>query len=192
VTGDPDVGLMERASEEGLVLAYLLKPVRPEQLRSAVLLAHARLRQMRLLRDEADTHAQALADRRVVEQAKWLVGRETKANEAESYRALHRAASERRERLADFCQAVLDGGPTGAGLRAAAAHLPDGCVHAAARRLIQRTLGLPDGEGERELRACAAAMRLSHANFGRRILASESPAELMGPALSHHEAGAGT
>jgi DNA-binding NarL/FixJ family response regulator len=30
VTGDPDVGLMERASEEGLVLAYLLKPVRRE------------------------------------------------------------------------------------------------------------------------------------------------------------------
>ena len=69
ISGYHDAEFIRRA-EENHVLAYLIKPVQDADLATAIAIAYGRFEEFQALRREAADLRQALADRKVIEQAK--------------------------------------------------------------------------------------------------------------------------
>ena len=91
--------LIERAAGAG-VMAYLLKPLRPEELPPALDLAIARFQEIRDLR-------QRLESRKLIERAKGLLMTRRGLTEDEAFHTLRRAAMNRRRSMAQIAQAVI-------------------------------------------------------------------------------------
>lgn len=92
------------------VFGYLLKPVDKNDLRVAIGVAVqcsavGSFRQRRIAQLE-----QNLANRRIVEQAKWLMVEKHRLNEAQAHERLQRAARDRRQQLVEIAQAVIASG----------------------------------------------------------------------------------
>lgn len=101
---DPE--LIERA-EADHVLAYLVKPIGKAALAPAIGLAMRRFAELRELRKEAADLRQALADRKVIEQAKGLLMKVTGIDERAAFRRLQELASDKNQKLIDAAAAVL-------------------------------------------------------------------------------------
>lgn len=95
-TGD---ALVERARAAG-VMAYLLKPLRAEELSPALDLAIARFRETRAL-------AQRLEDRKVIERAKGALMSRYGLTEEDAFRRLRRAAMDSRRPMIEVARALL-------------------------------------------------------------------------------------
>jgi response regulator NasT len=108
ITGDRDLDLVRRALEEH-VLAYLVKPVEPEQLASSLLVAWARFEELRHLSDENASLRQSLHNRKIIERAKGVLMKRHRWPEGEAFRRLQRAAMNQRTSMADLAQAILNG-----------------------------------------------------------------------------------
>ena len=83
--------LVSRAVEAG-VFGYLVKPFREEDLVPAIAAARARHAELEALRDEAESLAEALATRKVVERAKGLLMEREGLTEQEAFARLRRAS----------------------------------------------------------------------------------------------------
>jgi len=83
--------LVTRAVEAG-VFGYLVKPFREEDLLPAIAAARARHAELEALRDEAESLAEALATRKVVERAKGLLMEREGLTEQEAFARLRRAS----------------------------------------------------------------------------------------------------
>jgi len=83
--------LVARAVEAG-VFGYLVKPFRESDLLPAIHTARARHDELSLLRAEADSLAEALADRKAIERAKGLLMAKEGLSEAEAFARLRRAS----------------------------------------------------------------------------------------------------
>lgn len=83
--------LIARAVEAG-VYGYLVKPFRETDLLPAIETARARHTELMALRDEADSLAEALAARKLVERAKGLLMDKEKLNEQDAYARLRKAS----------------------------------------------------------------------------------------------------
>jgi two-component system, response regulator PdtaR len=83
--------LVSRAVEAG-VFGYLVKPFREEDLVPAIAAARARHAELEALRDEAESLAEALATRKVVERAKGLLMEWEGLTEQEAFARLRRAS----------------------------------------------------------------------------------------------------
>ena len=98
--------LVQRAAEAG-VFGYLVKPFRENDLVPAITTARARFEELQNVREEADSLAEALAARKVVERAKGLLMEREKLSEQAAYERLRKAsqlagqADPRRRRGAD-------------------------------------------------------------------------------------------
>jgi AmiR/NasT family two-component response regulator len=101
----PDV--LDRSIAAG-VLAHLTKPVDDRQLDAALRLAAARAAELEALREEVDTTRQALADRKVVEQAKGILIRALALTEPEAFSRIQTTARQRNLRLVDVARAIVD------------------------------------------------------------------------------------
>jgi response regulator NasT len=110
VTADRDQELVRRALEEH-VLAYLVKPVEPEQLGAALQIAWARFQELRSLATENETLKQKLQDRKIIERAKGVLMKKHHWSEAEAFRRIQRGAMNRRATMVELAQAVLTGQP---------------------------------------------------------------------------------
>ncbi|HEY1381137.1 MAG TPA: response regulator [Gemmataceae bacterium] len=106
VSAHHDSELQARALRDH-VMAYLVKPVKEADLRTAIDLAMLRFGHFQALKKEAADLKQALEDRKVVERAKGAVVRRSGVPEAEAFRRLRKYASDRNLKLVEVARQVL-------------------------------------------------------------------------------------
>lgn len=108
VTGDRNLDLVRRALEDN-ILAYLLKPVDPNQVAVAIQVAWARFNEFCHLRNENQSLQQTLKDRKIIERAKGSLMKKYRWSEATAFRSLQRTAMSQRRTMAQLAQDILDG-----------------------------------------------------------------------------------
>lgn len=101
-----DQELLERL-EEDHILAFLVKPIKQDDLEPAIAIAVRRFDQFHTLRQEAADLRQALVDRKTIEKAKGLLMKRTGLDEQEAFRRLQRMASERNRKLVEIAAIIL-------------------------------------------------------------------------------------
>jgi AmiR/NasT family two-component response regulator len=101
-----DAELVQRA-EADHVLAYLVKPIGQADLGPAIAVAMRRFQELQALRQEARDLRQALADRKVIEQAKGILMKVTGADEKDAFHRLQQLAAEKNQKLIDAAHAVV-------------------------------------------------------------------------------------
>jgi AmiR/NasT family two-component response regulator len=106
LTGLDAPELVER-SIASKVDAFLTKPVDDRQLDAALRLAAARHAEHEALQDEVVGARQALADRKVVEQAKGILIRALGIDEPAAFARIQRTARDRNVRLADVARSIV-------------------------------------------------------------------------------------
>jgi AmiR/NasT family two-component response regulator len=106
LTGLDDADLVERSIASG-VLAFLTKPVDDRQLDAALRVAAARHAELEELHGEVDDARQALADRKVVEQAKGLLIRSLGLTEPEAFARIQRTARDRNVKLVEVARSLV-------------------------------------------------------------------------------------
>lgn len=101
-----DEALIERANSRG-VLAFVIMPVREQELIVAISVAIHRFQELKELRDELALMTQALEDRKVIERAKGLVMTKRSLEEATAYQYLQKLARRNRQTLADVARSLV-------------------------------------------------------------------------------------
>src|SRR5206468_11735819 len=99
-------GRGERAAEAG-VYGYLVKPFREQDVVPAIALAMARYEELVAVRADADSLAQALADRKVIERAKGLLMEREKLSESDAFARLRKASQVSGRPLRVIAEAVI-------------------------------------------------------------------------------------
>lgn len=111
--------LVSRAVEAG-VFGYLVKPFREQDLLPAIRAARARHEELQALREEAESLAEALAARKVIERAKGLLMAKEQLSEQDAFARLRKASQVSGRSLRVIAEAVVatlgtdPGDPTGA------------------------------------------------------------------------------
>src|SRR5205809_7283062 len=98
--------LVSRAVEAG-VFGYLVKPFREQDLLPAIRTARARHEELTALREEAESLAEALAARKVIERAKGLLMSKENLSEDEAFARLRKASQVSGRPLRVVAEAVL-------------------------------------------------------------------------------------
>jgi response regulator NasT len=101
---DPE--LRARAMQQH-VMAYLVKPIKQEDLESAIDLAMLRFDHFQALRKETADLKQALDDRKLIERAKGALMKRLRVDEDEAFRRLRKTASNHNWKLAEAARSVL-------------------------------------------------------------------------------------
>ena len=101
-----DSKMIERA-ERSHVLAYLVKPIKQEDLEPSIAIAMRRFQEFRSLREETDNLRQALEDRKVIERAKGLLMKRASIDEPEAFRRLQKLARDKNQRLVEIAQMIV-------------------------------------------------------------------------------------
>jgi response regulator NasT len=98
--------LIERA-EADHVLAYLVKPIGLADLQPAIAIAMRRFSELQSLHQECDDLRQALADRKVIEQAKGLLMKLTGIDERDAFARLQSLAADHNQKLVEAARSIL-------------------------------------------------------------------------------------
>jgi two-component system, response regulator PdtaR len=98
--------LVTRAVEAG-VFGYLVKPFREQDLLPAIQAARARHDELQALRDEAESLAEALAARKVIERAKGLLMAKEQLSEQDAFARLRKASQASGRPLRVIAEAVV-------------------------------------------------------------------------------------
>jgi response regulator NasT len=98
--------LVSRAVEAG-VFGYLVKPFREQDLLPAIAAARARHEELQALRAEAESLADALAARKVIERAKGLLMEKEQLSEQEAFARLRKASQAAGRPLKAIAEAVV-------------------------------------------------------------------------------------
>lgn len=101
-----DPQLVHRA-ESDHVMAYLVKPIGQADLGPAIAVAISRFQELQALRKETGDLKQALADRKVIEQAKGILMKVTGVDEKDAYKRLQQLAADKNQKVIDAAQSVL-------------------------------------------------------------------------------------
>ena len=107
VTAKRSIGLVEKAMQDH-VMAYLLEPVRPDDLEAAIIVAEARFEQLEALNQEVNDLRQALQDRKGIERAKCVVMASEGLSELDAFIKIRSDAQSGRVRMIDVAQELLD------------------------------------------------------------------------------------
>jgi response regulator NasT len=89
------------------IMAYLVKPVKPADLETAIALAMERFDEFQKLSQEAANLRQALEDRKVIERAKGIIMKRTRLDEPEAFRRLQKLACDRNMKIVDYARIIL-------------------------------------------------------------------------------------
>ncbi len=98
--------VVSRAVEAG-VFGYLVKPFRESDLLPAIHAARARHAELEALREEAESLAEALATRKLVERAKGLLMEREKISEEQAFARLRRASQSSNRPMRVVAEAVI-------------------------------------------------------------------------------------
>jgi AmiR/NasT family two-component response regulator len=101
---DPE--LIDRA-EKNHVLAYLVKPIKQQDLEPAISIAMSRFQEFRTMRQEADGLRQALEDRKLIERAKGLLMKRAGMDEPEAFRRMQKLARDKNQKLVEIAQVIV-------------------------------------------------------------------------------------
>lgn len=101
-----DPSLIARA-EADHILAYLVKPIGLEDLPPAIAIATRRFAELMALRKECQDLKQALADRKLIEQAKGVLMKVAGVDEKEAFQRLQQLAADRNLKLVEAAQSIL-------------------------------------------------------------------------------------
>jgi response regulator NasT len=107
VSAFTEQSLVTRAAEAG-VYGYLAKPFREEDLLPAIATARARFDQLAVVREQADTLAEALAARKAIERAKGLLMESQNLTEQEAFVRLRRASQSSGRPMRVIAEAIIE------------------------------------------------------------------------------------
>lgn len=96
-----------RAEDSG-ALAYLVKPVNPEELPPTIDVALARFRDIQHLRDRVDTLQETLDTRKLIERAKGILMKHRGLDGAAAETLMRQRAAERNTNIKTIAQAIVD------------------------------------------------------------------------------------
>jgi response regulator NasT len=114
LTSRTDPNVVEGASAAG-VMAFLLKPLRPEELRPALDLAVARFREFETIRQENADLRKAVESRKLIERAKGVLMKRDGLSESEAFRRIQKASMDSRKSMAEVAEAILLAASVGKG-----------------------------------------------------------------------------
>lgn len=97
-----------RKAEASGALAYLVKPVNPEELPPTIDVAIARFREMQRLRQQVDSLKETIDSRKIVERAKGILMQRRGVSGDEAYDLMNQWARERQRHVKDIAQAIVD------------------------------------------------------------------------------------
>jgi len=106
LTSRTEATVIERARAAG-VMAFLIKPLRPEELGPAIDLAVARFREFETIRNENADLRKAIESRKLVERAKGLLMEREGLSEREAFRRIQKASMDSRKPMAEVAEAIL-------------------------------------------------------------------------------------
>lgn len=101
---------IQRNGEDSGVFGFILKPVNVNELRVTLGLARQRAAVDAVKGARVEQLQRNLTNRRIVEQAKWILVEKHKMNEATAHDRLQKLARDRRKQLVDIAQMVIDMG----------------------------------------------------------------------------------
>ncbi|OGP18606.1 MAG: hypothetical protein A2V21_306045 [Deltaproteobacteria bacterium GWC2_55_46] len=106
LTGSDDEETVRRAAEAG-VMAYLMKPLRAEELIPAVELAISRFREFQALRRENEDLKKTLETRKVVEKAKGLLMEKEGLSESEAFARIRKISMDKRKSMSEIAEVLI-------------------------------------------------------------------------------------
>ena len=95
-------------AEEARALAYLVKPINPEEIPPAIDIAVARYGELRQLRQQAEELHEALESRKLIERAKGILMKRLKIGEREAEERLRQRAKDKNTRIKEIAQGIVD------------------------------------------------------------------------------------
>lgn len=106
VTGNDDDETIHRAVDAG-VMAYLVKPVKSEELYAAIELAVSRFKEYRRLVDENSDLHETLAARKVIEKAKGLLIEKEGITEREAFTRIRKISMDKRKSMKEIAEVII-------------------------------------------------------------------------------------
>jgi response regulator NasT len=106
VTAHDDPELLNRAGAMH-ALAYLVKPIKRQDLQPAILIAMRRFEEFQTLRKEANNLRQALQDRKLIERAKGILMRQTGRDEAGAFQSMQKLARDKNRKLVQIAEMIV-------------------------------------------------------------------------------------
>jgi response regulator NasT len=105
VTAHDEPELLERAGAH--VLAYLVKPIKRQDLQPAIIIAMRRFEEFQTLQKEASDLRQALQDRKLIERAKGILMKRTGRDEASAFQSMQKLARDKNRKLVHIAEMIL-------------------------------------------------------------------------------------
>jgi len=106
VTAHDEPELLERAGHLHVV-AYLVKPIKRQDLQPAIVIAMTRFAEFVSLRQETSDLRQALQDRKLIERAKGILMKRTKLDEPAAFKALQKMARDKNRKLVHIAEMIV-------------------------------------------------------------------------------------
>lgn len=97
-----------RASNNFQTFGYLLKPVTQDELRVSIEIAWSRYLDFVAQREHIDRLKQRLDDRKLIEQAKWIIVKKKDVTEPDAMKILQKQARNNRRTLVDVARSVIE------------------------------------------------------------------------------------
>ena len=97
-----------RRAEAAGALAYLVKPIKPEELPPAIDIALARDRELRKLREHVEDLQDTLESRKLIERAIGILMKRLNVGHEEAEERLRQRAKDKKVRVKDIAQTIVD------------------------------------------------------------------------------------
>jgi response regulator NasT len=106
LTSRTEPNVVERARAAG-IMAFLVKPLRREELRPTLELAVTRFREFETIRKENEDLKKAIESRKLIERAKGRLMEREELSESEAFRRIQKAAMDARKPMTAVAEAIL-------------------------------------------------------------------------------------